>query len=323
MKKILLTGGAGFIGSHTAKALIKKGNRVVIIDNFNDYYDSKIKEARISQLLSGLKFKLYRADICDETKMDCIIKKEKPDQICHLAAQAGVRYSLKNPYAYINANITGTVVLLELAKKYQIKDFIFASSSSVYGGNTKLPFSEEDRVDTPISIYAATKKADELIAYTYHHLYGINCTGLRFFTVYGPYGRPDMALFKFTKQILADDEIEVYNFGKMKRDFTYIDDIVSGVVKALEKSYPYEIFNLGNSKMVQLNYFISCIENELGKTAKKKLMSIQAGDVPETNADITKAQKMLGYKPITPINKGISKFISWYTGYFNNIGTKK
>lgn len=314
--KILITGGAGFIGSHTAKALIEKGNRVVVIDNFNNYYDPKIKEARISQLLSGLEFELYRADICDEKKMDDIIKKEKPDQICHLAAQAGVRYSLENPYAYINANITGTVVLLELAKKYQVKDFIFASSSSVYGGNTKLPFSEDDRVDTPISIYAATKKADELIAYTYHHLYGINCTGLRFFTVYGPYGRPDMALFKFTKQILAGDEIEVYNFGKMKRDFTYIDDIVSGVVKALEKSYPYEIINLGNSKMVQLNYFISCIENDLGKTAKKKLMPMQAGDVPETNADITKAGKLLGFKPKTPINQGIKEFISWYKNYF-------
>lgn len=315
-KKILLTGGAGFIGSHTAKALIEKGRRVVIVDNFNDYYDPKIKEARISQLLAGLKFKLYRADICDEKKMDGIIKKEKPDQICHLAAQAGVRYSLENPHAYINANITGTVVLLELAKKYHIKDFIFASSSSVYGGNTKLPFSEEDRVDTPISIYAATKKADELIAYTYHHLYGINCAGLRFFTVYGPYGRPDMALFKFTKQILSGDKIEVYNFGKMKRDFTYIDDIVSGVVKALEKPYPYEIFNLGNSKMVQLNYFISCIENELGKPAKKKLMPMQAGDVPETNADITKAGKLLGFKPKTPINQGVKEFIGWYKSYF-------
>lgn len=318
--KILLTGGAGFIGFHTATELLNRGDSVVIIDNFNDYYDPKLKFFRADTLKNHKNkknLKIYKADISDLKSLDKIFKKHKFDKICHLAAQAGVRYSLKDPFRYEIWNNLGTLNLLELAVKHKIKDFVFASSSSVYGGNKKIPFSEKDSVDSPVSLYAATKKTNELYAHVYHHLYGLNCTGLRFFTVYGPYGRPDMALFKFVKNILKGEKIDVYNKGNMKRDFTYVSDIVSGVLSAIDKPMGYEIFNLGNNNPVTLNKFISSIEKALGKKAKKNLLGMQPGDVKKTYADIDKAQKKLGYSPKTDIKEGIDKFISWYKEYYN------
>lgn len=317
MAKILVTGVAGFIGSAVAKALLKRGDEVIGIDNMNDYYDPKLKEDRIEHFFKDEEnFKFFIADISDYESMQILFSEYKIDKICHLAAQAGVRYSLENPHAYLKSNIDGTLNLFELARKYKIKDVIYASSSSVYGGNEKTPFSTEDPVNKPISLYAATKRADELMAYTYHHLFGINMTGLRFFTCYGPWGRPDMALFKFTKAIIEDEEIDVYNFGKMKRDFTFITDIVDGVIKALDKSYPYEIFNLGNNNTVELNYFIEVIEKELGKKAEKNLCEIQPGDVPETFADIKSSKEKLNFEPKVKIEEGIKKFVEWYKEYY-------
>lgn len=316
MAKILVTGGAGFIGAQLAKKLIENNFEVVIVDNFNDYYDQGLKEARISGLLKDLNFKLYRVDITDLAELKKIFSENKIDKICHLAAQAGVRYSLENPFAYEETNIRGTLNLLELAKDFKVAGFIYASSSSVYGGNKKIPFSEADRVDNPVSLYAATKKANELMAHTYHHLYKLPCIGLRYFTVYGPWGRPDMALFKFTKAILEDRPIDVYNFGKMRRDFTYIDDIITGTLAAIESDYEYEIFNLGNSETVELEYFISVLEKALGKSAQKKYLPMQPGDVPETYANISLAQEKLGYSPLTSIEEGIGKFIEWYKDYY-------
>lgn len=314
-KKILVTGGAGFIGFHVAKALLERGDLVVIVDNFNNYYDPKLKYARIKQIKKHKNLKVYKIDISNYKRLEKIFKKHRFDKICHLAAQTGVRYSLKDPFRYELWNNLATLNLLELARKYKIKDFVYASSSSVYGGNKKIPFSEKDDVSSPISFYAATKKSSELYAYVYHHLYGLNCTGLRFFTVYGPWGRPDMALFKFTKNILKDKPIPVFNYGKMKRDFTFITDIVPGVIAAIDKPFPYEIFNLGNNKLVELNQFIKIIEKELGKKTKKKLLPMQPGDVPTTYANIKKAKKMLGYNPKTDIGEGIRKFVEWYRRY--------
>jgi len=310
---ILVTGGAGFIGFHVAKALLERGDKVTIIDNFNDYYDVRLKEARIKEL--GNNVEVIKADISDYNIMNNIFKNHKFNKICHLAAQAGVRYSLENPLAYEKSNILGTMVMLEMARKHNIKDFVFASSSSVYGNNKKTPFSENDNVDKPISLYAATKKSSELLAYTYHHLYKINCTGLRFFTVYGEFGRPDMALFKFVKNILEDKPIDVYNYGKMKRDFTYISDIVQAVLAAVDNPFPYEIINLGNNNPIELSYFIECIENALGKKAKKNMMPMQQGDVIITYADISKAEKLLSYKPKIKIEEGIKRFVKWYKCY--------
>ncbi len=255
---ILVTGGAGFIGSAVIKKLVEKGEEVVCVDN---YYNPQLKRDRIEKFLAGYVFKVYEVDINDFEALRRVFIKNKFDKICHLAAQAGVRYSLTNPFIYGKTNVLGTLNLLELAREFKVKDFIFASSSSVYGGNTKIPFSETDVVDKPISLYAATKKADELIIHTYHHLFGINCISLRYFTVYGPWGRPDMALFKFTKAILEDRPIDVYNFGKMERDFTYIDDVADGTVKAIDSGFEYEIFNLGNNKPITLEYFIKVIED--------------------------------------------------------------
>ncbi|MBW2992605.1 GDP-mannose 4,6-dehydratase [Candidatus Woesearchaeota archaeon] len=311
-KKILVTGGAGFIGFYIVKALLDRGDSVVIVDNFNDYYNPKLKYARIKQIKGSKNLVVYRKDISKYKDMEKIFRKHKFDKICHMAAQAGVRYSLKDPIRYEIWNNLGTLNLLELCRKFGIKDFVYASSSSVYGGNKKIPFSEKDNVDSPISFYAATKKTNELYAHVYSHLYGLNCTGLRFFTVYGPFGRPDMALFNFVKRITEGKHIEVYNYGKMKRDFTYITDIVSGVLAAIDKPFSYEIFNLGNNKPVELNKFIKIIEKELGKKAKKKLMPIQPGDVPVTYANIDKAKKMLGYRPKTSIEEGVRKFIKWF-----------
>ncbi|EKD58674.1 MAG: hypothetical protein ACD_56C00073G0003 [uncultured bacterium] len=314
--KILVTGGAGFIGSHLSKTLIERDDQVVIIDNFNDYYEPQLKEDRIKMILKKCKFKLYRVDIRDEKTLEKIFKKEKIDKVVHLAAMAGVRNSLKNPLLYEDVNVRGTMNLLELAVKFGIKNFVYASSSSVYGNNKKLPFSESDSVDMPISPYAASKKSCELMAHVYSHIHGLPTTGLRFFTVYGPWGRPDMALFGFTKSIIEGKEIEVYNFGKMTRNFTYIDDIVSGIVTVLDKNLAYGVMNIGGDKEEKLTRFIEVIEENIGKKAKKKLMPIQPGDVKSTVADIKKLRK-LGWKPTTRIEKGIKNFVEWYKEYYN------
>ncbi len=315
--KVLITGGAGFIGSATAKALMERGDTPVLIDSFNDYYDPKLKEDRIKKFLKDYKgqFKLYRGDIRDEKFLDKVFKKEKPEKVIHLAAMAGVRNSLENPALYVDINVLGTVRLLDLAVKHGIKNFLYASSSSVYGNNKKLPFSESDNVDTPISPYAASKKADELLAHVYSHVYKLPTTGLRFFTVYGPWGRPDMALFLFTDKIFAGQVIEVNNHGKMSRNFTYIDDIVSGIVTCLDNDLPYAVMNIGGDKEDTLLKFIEEIEKNVGKVAKKKMMPLPAGDVVATVADIRKLRK-LGWKPTTRIDKGIKNFVEWYRGYY-------
>ena len=315
--KILVTGGAGFIGSHVVQALLNRGDEVVVVDNINDYYDVQLKKDRLKMILQEVTF--YEVDIADLEGMRKVFFDNKIDQVCHLAAQAGVRYSLENPFAYEKANNVGTLNILELMKEFGVKDLVYASSSSVYGGNKKTPFSVEDNVDRPVSLYAATKKYNELIAHVYHHLYGLNCLGLRFFTVYGPLGRPDMALFKFTKAILEDKPIDVYNFGNMKRDFTFITDIVDGVVRSLDRvsEVKYSVLNLGNSNTVQLNRFIEIIEKELGKKAERNLMPLQPGDVPETFADIEKTKEVLSWEPKVGIEEGIKKFIDWYKGYYS------
>ncbi len=313
--KVLITGGAGFIGSACAKKLMDRGDRVVIIDNFNDYYDSTLKEARIKKFLKGYKFKLYRGDIRDEKLIEKIFKHEKIDKVIHLAAMAGVRNSLLNPKLYFDVNVMGSLNLLQAAVKYKIKNFVFASSSSVYGNNTKTPFSETDPVDTQISPYAASKKADELIAHVYHHIYGLNITALRFFTVYGPWGRPDMALFLFTDAIAHDKPINVFNRGKMSRNFSYIDDIVSGTLTVLDKCKGYGVMNIGGDKEETLMRYIEVLEENMGKKAKKKMLPMQPGDVPTTVADIKKLRK-LGWKPTTRIEKGIGNWVEWYKEYY-------
>lgn len=314
---ILVTGAAGFIGFHVAKALLERGDTVVGYDNVNDYYDVKLKEDRLAQLDDSKSFTFHRKDLVDLEALKKVFKSHVIDRVCHLAAQAGVRYSLENPFAYQKSNLEGFLNIIELAKDHKIKNFVYASSSSVYGGNKKMPFSVDDPVDHPVSLYAATKKSNELIAHAYSHLYGLPCTGLRLFTVYGPWGRPDMALFIFARAILAGKPIDVYNFGKMKRDFTYIDNIVSGILSCIDKPFPYEIFNLGNSNTVELNYFIECIEKELGMKAEKNLMPIQPGDVPESFADIEHSRKMLSFEPKTNIEEGIARSMNWYKEYYS------
>jgi len=312
---ILITGGAGFIGSHVASILLKRGDSIVIVDNFNTYYDVKLKRDRIKQLKKYKNLEVYKADITDLKSLDLIFKKHKFDKVCHLAAQAGVRDSIDHPIKYEMWNCLGTLHIMEMCVKYKIKNLVYASSSSVYGGNTKVPFSETDDVSKPISLYAATKKSNELYAHVYNKIHGLKSTGLRFFTVYGPFGRPDMALFKFTKNIMEGKKIDVYNKGNMKRDFTYVDDIAAGVIASLDKIHNCEVFNLGNNRTVTLKYFISEIEKNVGKKAKKNLMPMQPGDVPATSADIRKAKKMLGFKPKTNIEEGIKNFIKWYKEY--------
>ena len=314
---ILVTGGAGFIGSATARALMERGDTPVLIDNFNDYYDPRIKEDRIKKFLKAYKGKytLYRGDIRDAKFLEKVYKKEKPEKVIHLAAMAGVRNSLKNPALYVDVNVMGTTLLLDLSVKYGVKNFLYASSSSVYGNNKKVPFAEIDPVDTPISPYAATKKAAELLAHVCSHIHGLPTTGLRFFTVYGPWGRPDMALFDFTRAIFAGETIKVYNRGNMTRNFTYIDDIVSGILTCLDKNLPCAVMNIGGDKEEKLTRFIEVIEKNVGKVAKKKLMPMQPGDVPSTVADIKRLRK-LGWKPTTRIDEGIKNFVDWYRDYF-------
>ncbi len=314
---VLVTGSAGFIGFHVSKRLLEMGESVVGVDNLNEYYDVNLKKARLEILKSYNDFIFYKEDIQNFQALEGVFETHNLDFICNLAAQAGVRYSLKAPFSYQKSNLDGFLTLLELARKYSVKNFVYASSSSVYGDNKKVPFSVDDRVDTPVSLYAATKKANELIAHAYSHLYQIPCTGLRFFTVYGPWGRPDMALFLFTDAILKKRPINVYNYGNMKRDFTYIDDIVDGTIAALKRAVPYEIFNLGNSQSVELLDFIRILEEVLGQEAQKNMMPIQPGDVPETAADIRKSRELLGFDPKTPLEKGIRRFVRWYREYYN------
>jgi len=313
---ILVTGSAGFIGFHLSQKLLDSGYKVVGIDNLNPYYDVGLKRARLDLLTPHDNFSFIEGDIQEMPVLKKLFKVHDITRICNLAAQAGVRHSLKDPFSYQKSNIEGFLNLLEMAREVQVENFVYASSSSVYGKNKNNPYSVEDRVDNPISLYAATKKANELMAHAYSHLYGIPCTGLRFFTVYGPWGRPDMALFLFTDAILHDRPINVFNYGNMRRDFTYIDDIVTGTVSAIEKPAPYEIFNLGNSDSTSLMDFIETIESELGKKAEKNMLPMQPGDVAETSADIRKSREILGFSPKTPLKEGIRAFIAWYREYY-------
>ncbi len=312
-KRILVTGAAGFIGYWTAKSLAEAGHSVIGVDNFNAYYDPALKRARAALLKDVCP--ILEADVSDRSALDRLLDAHPVDQVCHLAAQAGVRYSLENPFAYESSNALGTLNLLEFCRRRGVGSFVYASSSSVYGGNTKIPFSVDDPVDRPVSLYAATKRYNELQAHVYHHLYGMHCTGLRFFTVYGPWGRPDMALFKFTKAILEGNPIDVYNHGKMRRDFTFVSDIAAGVTAALAKDYPYEIFNLGDAHPVELTRFIEILEKTLGREAKKNLLPLQPGDVPATVADIAASQKKLGFNPTVRLEEGIPRFVAWYRDY--------
>ena len=313
----LVTGAAGFIGFHLSKRLLEMGETVIGVDNLNKYYDVSLKKGRLKILKSHENFTFHKIHLQDLHALENIFEQGPVDRICNLAAQAGVRYSLKDPFAYQKSNLEGFLNILEMARKHGTKNLVYASSSSVYGNNRKVPFSVDDRVDTPVSLYAATKKANELMAHAYSHLYQIPCTGLRYFTVYGPWGRPDMALFLFTEAILKKRPIEVYNYGEMKRDFTYIDDVVDGTIKALERPAPFEIFNLGNSNTVGLLDFIGALEEELGEKAEKKMMPIQPGDVPATSADIEKSRQLLGFNPKTSLKEGIRKFVAWYREHYN------
>lgn len=315
--KILVTGAAGFIGFHLSKSLLIDGAEVLGIDNINDYYDPSLKQARLEELNSFKNFKYEKVDIANKESLAKSFHSFMPNRVVNLAAQAGVRYSIKNPYAYMETNLVGFLNVIELCRHNDIEGLVYASSSSVYGSNTKIPFSVSDRVDSPISLYAASKKSNELIAHAYSHLYGLRTTGLRFFTVYGPWGRPDMAMFIFTKKILNGEPIPVFNGGDMKRDFTYIDDIVSGTRAAIDKNYRCEIFNLGNHKSEQLMDVISLIELNLGKKAKINYLPMQPGDVPESFADIKKSIELLEYAPTTNVDIGINNFIKWYKGFYS------
>lgn len=334
MRNILVTGSAGFIGFNLSKRLLEDGDSVIGLDNLNDYYDVNLKKDRLSILEKYDDFNFVKASLEDKEAVDKIFKENNIDIVVNLAAQAGVRYSLKNPYAYIESNIMGFMNILEACRHNEVEHLVYASSSSVYGSNVDMPFSVHDNVDHPVSLYAATKKSNELMAHTYSHLYGIPTTGLRFFTVYGPWGRPDMALFLFTKAILNDEPIKVFNHGKMERDFTYIDDIIEGVVRVMNNppaanedwdrlnpdpgtSYaPFKVYNIGNNKPVQLMEFIETIERKLGKVAKKEFLPLQAGDVPKTYADVDDLIRDVGFKPDTSIDEGIEKFVEWYREYY-------
>ncbi|MCC6872931.1 MAG: NAD-dependent epimerase [Sandaracinaceae bacterium] len=330
MAKILVTGAAGFIGSHVSERLLGRGDEVVGLDNFNDYYSVALKEARAARLAKHARFEMVRLDLADRERMAALFAAQRFDKVIHLAAQAGVRYSLTNPHAYVDSNLVGFVNVLEGCRHHGVEHLTYASSSSVYGANTTMPFSIHDNVDHPLSLYAATKKANELMAHTYSHLYRLPTTGLRFFTVYGPWGRPDMALFLFTKAILEGRPIDVFNHGKMQRDFTYIDDIAEGVVRVCDRtaapnpewsgqepdpgtsSAPYRLYNIGNHNPVELMHLISTLERELGVEAKKNFLPMQAGDVPATFADVDDLVRDVGFHPATPIEEGIRRFVAWY-----------
>jgi UDP-glucuronate 4-epimerase len=313
----LVTGSAGFIGFHVSQALLARGATVVGLDNYNDYYSPTLKRDRDRELRRHPGFVSLELDLVDRGGLEALFREYRPHKICHLAAQAGVRYSLLNPFAYQEANLEGFLNLIELARRHEVERFVYASSSSVYGGLTELPFAESQRVDTPISLYAATKRANELMAHAYTHLYGLPTVGLRLFTVYGPWGRPDMAMWLFTAAMLAGQPIKVFNYGRMERDFTYIEDAVAGIVAALltEGLAPYEIFNLGNHRAEPLTKVIRLLEEHLGVTARQELLPLQPGDVPATFADISLAQSKLGFYPRTPIEEGIPRFIAWYRRY--------
>lgn len=332
--KILITGAAGFIGFHLSKKLLDDSYQIVGIDNLNDYYDPSLKQSRLEILGKYNNFNFHKVDLKDKVEVDNIFETYQPTHVINLAAQAGVRYSIENPYAYVDSNLTGFMNILEACRNYPVDHLLYASSSSVYGGNKVAPFSTNHNVDHPVSLYAATKKSNELMAHTYSHLYGIPTTGLRFFTVYGPYGRPDMAYFSFTKDILAGKPIKVFNHGKMERDFTYIDDIVEGIVKLIGKApaankdwdeskddlstsfAPYKIYNIGNNNPVQLMRFINALESALGKEAEKIYMDMQPGDVLRTYADVSDLERDINFKPSTSIEEGLTKFVEWYEEYF-------
>ena len=332
--KVLVTGAAGFIGFHLSKYLLQRGDEVVGFDNLNDYYDVTLKHARLRQLEGMGGFRFVKGDLADRDAIAALFAVEKFERVVNLAAQAGVRYSLINPYAYIDSNIQGFINILEGCRHNGVEHLVYASSSSVYGANTAMPFSVHDNVDHPVSLYAASKKSNELMAHTYSHLYGLPTTGLRFFTVYGPWGRPDMAMFLFTKAILAGEPIDVFNYGKMKRDFTYIDDIVEGVVRTLDhvapanpgwsgdspdpgtSAAPYRLYNIGNNNPVELMYLIEVIEDKLGIKAEKNMLPIQPGDVPATYANVDALIEDVGFKPETSVEQGVDQFIQWYKSYY-------
>ncbi len=331
--KVLLTGSAGFIGMHCIERLLARGDTVVGVDNLNDYYEVSLKEARLARIASHENFSFHRVSVEDKDAMASLFAAEKPDRVIHLAAQAGVRYSLENPHAYIDANLQGFINIVEGCRHNSVAHLVYASSSSVYGGNEQMPFSEHHSVDHPVSLYAATKKANELMAHTYSHLYDLPTTGLRFFTVYGPWGRPDMALFMFTRAMLAGDTINVFNNGQMVRDFTYIDDIVEGVIRVLDKvaepnpdfdplqpdpqtsKAPFRVFNIGNGNPTPLMDYIGALESALGITAKKNMMPMQPGDVPATSADTSELLKWVGFAPDTDVRDGVKRFAEWYLAY--------
>ncbi len=315
-KKVLVTGGAGFVGSNVARALLARGNDVVIVDEMNGYYDVRIKENNLRRLREmypdDKRLAIYRGDICDEDLMLQLFEKERPGWVCHMAARAGVRPSIQDPFVYIHSNIRGTTHLMELSHKFGVKNFVFASSSSVYGGSESAFFSEDENVDNPISPYAASKKASELLAYTYHHLYQLNVTGLRFFTVYGPGGRPDMAPFKFIDRVSRGLELQQFGDGSSSRDYTYIDDIVDGVLRAIDRPHEYEIFNLGKGSGTSLKEFLDIVQKHVGKKAIIKILPAQPGDVPYTCADVSKAYDLLGYRAAVPFDEGIRRTVDWY-----------
>lgn len=333
--KILVTGAAGFIGARLCERLLDRGDDVLGVDNLNDYYDVRLKEARLARLTGRDGFAFRKLDIADRPAMETLFREASPERVVHLAAQAGVRYSLENPHAYIDANIVGTMNVLEGCRHNGVGHLVYASSSSVYGANTRMPFSVHDNVDHPVSLYAASKKANELMAHTYSHLYGLPTTGLRFFTVYGPWGRPDMSLFLFTRKILNGEPIDVFNYGNHRRDFTYVDDIVGGVIASLDtvarprddwnsdapdpgtSKAPYRLYNIGNNNPVELMDFIGALERELGIEAKKNMLPLQPGDVPDTYADVEALVEDVGYTPGTPIEQGIAAFVAWYKEYYD------
>jgi UDP-glucuronate 4-epimerase len=332
--RVLITGVAGFIGFHLGKRLLARGDEVLGLDNLNDYYDVTLKKARLTQLKGQPGFRFHKLDLADREGIPRLFKKHKPEVVVNLAAQAGVRYSQENPHAYIDSNLLGFANILEGCRHFGVKHLVYASSSSVYGANTKMPFSVHDNVDHPLSLYGASKKANELMAHTYSHMYGLPATGLRFFTVYGPWGRPDMALFLFTKAILKGQPINVFNYGKMRRDFTYIDDIVEGVVRVSDRpaepnrtwsgdspdpgssAAPYKLYNIGNHNPVELMRFIEVLESHLGVKAVKNMLPLQSGDVPATYADVDDLVRDVGFKPSTPIEVGIERFVTWYRSYY-------